>query len=280
DTVSYEFCITCILPDSGAIYGGKPGPIQSRKDFDSYPWEELHDKYWSLAERNFTALAAALPEGMKAVGGVGNGVFEISEDLVGLEYLAYMQIDDPQLFNDLYVKIGDLMHSIWSTFLEKYSETFILCRFGDDLGFHSSTLTSPEIIRNNIIPQYKRLIDLITRKKLFLWHSCGCIFDIMDDVISLGINAKHSNEDAIAPFDVWIKRYGDRIALFGGIDVDLLCQKSPKEIIEKVFEDGLRFRKMAKGYALGSGNSIPDYVPVDNFLAMIEGANRCRQEKL
>ena len=33
------------------------------------------------------ALHRALPPGMKAVGGVGNGVFEISEDLVGLEYL-------------------------------------------------------------------------------------------------------------------------------------------------------------------------------------------------
>ena len=39
---------------------------------------------------------------MKALGGVGNGVLEISEDLVGLEQLAYLQADDPELFLDRY----------------------------------------------------------------------------------------------------------------------------------------------------------------------------------
>ena len=43
-----------------------------------------------------------MPVGMKALGGIGNGVFEISEDLVGFENLAYMQADDPELFEALY----------------------------------------------------------------------------------------------------------------------------------------------------------------------------------
>ena len=32
DTVSFEVCITEILPDHGAIMGGRPGPIQNRED--------------------------------------------------------------------------------------------------------------------------------------------------------------------------------------------------------------------------------------------------------
>ena len=76
---------------------------------------------------------------------------------------------------------------------------------------------SPALIRQVVIPQYKRVIDLIKAAgKPFLWHSCGKIFAIMDDVIALGINAKHSNEDVIAPYDEWIARYGDRIGLLGG----------------------------------------------------------------
>jgi uroporphyrinogen decarboxylase len=102
----------------------------------------------------------------------------------------------------------------------------------------------------------------------------------MDDVIALGINAKHSNEDVIAPYDKWISLYGDRIGLVGGIDVDVLCTKDPAEIIEDVFEKGSRFRATAQGYALGSGNSIPDYVPVDGYLAMIEAAKKIRETEL
>ena len=278
DTVSFEVCITDILPAHGATMGGKAGPIQNRNDFHSYPWDELPELYWQRAEKQFIALAEMMPEGMKAIGGIGNGVFEISEDLVGMEYLAYMQIDDPQLHADLYQKIGDLMYTIWEKFLDRFADTFVVCRFGDDLGFKSGFLLSPEIIRSHILPQYKRIIDLIhSRNKPFLWHSCGCIFDIMDEMIELKIDAKHSNEDQIATFDKWIELYDRRIGLFGGIDVNLLCQEKPENIKSKVIEDGRRFRRSANGYALGSGNSIPDYVPVDGYMAMVEAAWHIRE---
>lgn len=278
DTVSFEVTITDLLPDHGAIFGGRPGPIQTRTDFENYPWDELPARYWAVAAPQFEALLACMPPGMSALGGVGNGVFEISEDLVGFEPLAYMMADDPDLLADLYVKIGDLMVEIWTLFLERYADGFAICRFGDDLGFKTSTLVSPTTIRQHILPQYKRVIDLIKgADKPFLWHSCGKIFAIMDDVIALGIDAKHSNEDNIAPFDRWISLYGDRIGLLGGIDVDLLCLKTPAEIMDDVYDKATRFRATAEGYALGSGNSIPDYVPLEGYLAMIEAAQKIRE---
>ncbi len=281
DTVSMEFGIAGILPDHGAINGGRPGPIQTRADFDRYPWAELPDLYWRQAEPHFNALRQAMPPGMQAVGGVGYGVFEISEDLVGYQYLAYLQQDNPDLYLQLYQKIGDLMTAIWTRFLAQYHDAFAVCRMGDDLGFKTSTLISPKEIRKVILPQYQRIIGLIKNAgKPFLWHSCGRIFPVMDDVIDLGINAKHSNEDIIAPFDEWITRYSRRIGLLGGIDVDLLCQKSPAEIFDLVIEKGQRFRADAQGYALGSGNSIPEYVPVEGYLAMIEGVKMIREIEL
>jgi uroporphyrinogen decarboxylase len=113
---------------------------------------------------------------------------------------------------------------------------------------------------------------------LFLWHSCGCIFEVMDDVIALGIDAKHSNEDSIAPFDRWIADYGDRIGLLGGFDMDFLCSNSAEVVYDRVLELGRRYRKTSRGYGLGSGNSIPEYVPTENYLAMIRAARRLRQE--
>jgi len=280
DTVSFEVCITQILPDSGAILGGKPGPIQSREDLNKYPWDKLAESYWRLAAPQFDALAQRLPLGMKLVGGVGNGVFEISEDLVGFEYLSDLLMNDPDLCSALFRRIGDLMVTLWKQFLARYADICCVCRFGDDLGYKTATLISPQMIRQFILPQYKRVIDLIkTAGKPFLWHSCGSIFDIMDDVIHLGINAKHSNEDAIAPFEVWIERYGDRIALLGGIDVDVLCLKKPEEVYETVLESGRKFRERAKGFALGSGNSIPEYVPAEGYLAMIRAVRDIRKRE-
>lgn len=280
DVVSYEMVITNVLPDHGALRGGKPGPIQSRADFEAYPWRDIPKLFDEATRQHYDAFTAAIPAGMKAVGGVGNGVFEISEDLVGLEYLPFMQIDAPELYADLYTKIGDLMVTIWTAFLDRYADDYAVCRIGDDLGFKASLLTNPQTVREHVLPQYKRLIDLIhSYGKPFLWHSCGNIFEVMDDFIALGIDAKHSNEDAIAPFDEWIDKYGDRIGLLGGFDMVFLGTRSPGEVYDAVVEAGTRFRAKANGYALGSGNSIPEYVPVDNYLAMVRGAQEIRKRE-
>lgn len=278
DAIAYEGWICDILPGHGAIKGGMPGPIQTRQDFESYPFEEIPEIFWRTYTPHLEAMKSTLPPGMKAYGGCGNGIFEISEDLVGYEYLAVMQYLDPELFADIYVRIGDVMISLWREMIDRYSDVFAFFRMGDDLGFKTSTLLEPETIRSHIFPQYRRVIDLIhSRGKKFLLHSCGNIFSVMDDLIELGIDAKHSNEDQIASFDKWIELYGSRIGLMGGIDVNTLCLGSYEEVYDKVLEDATRFRRDAKGWALGSGNSIADYVPVDGFQAMIDAAHEIRK---
>ena len=281
DTVSYEIGIVGNYPNSGAIMGGKPGPIQTWENFNKFPWNEISNNFWSKAEKKFDALIKNLPQGMKALGGVGNGVFEISEDLVGFENLCIMMGEEPELFEKLMEKIGDVMVEIWKRFLERYSEYFPICRFGDDLGFQTNTLISPHAIIEHIIPQYERVIKLVhSYDSKFLLHSCGNIFTVMDDLINIKINAKHSNEDNIAPYSKWIELYGDRIGLLGGIDVDILTQNTSEDIYKIVIEKGKIYRELANGYALGSGNSIPDYVPPENYLAMIEAVKHIRQNEI
>jgi len=100
----------------------------------------------------------------------------------------------------------------------------------------------------------------------------------MDDLIEVaGIDAKHSNEDVIAPFKVWLERYGSRIGNFGGIDMDVLCQYSPSQIQAYVL-DVLKEVEGCGGVAIGTGNSIPDYVPPAGYLAMIDTVRRFRGE--
>lgn len=278
DVVTFEQCIVSAMPPGGALRGGM-GPIQDRAALKAFPWHEIPVRWYEMAARRFEALGNAMPDGMKAIGGVGNGVFEIAEDLVGLEYLPFLEADDPEAFRDLFRRIGDLMETIWTRFLNEFGEIYCVCRFGDDLGFRSSLLTMPATVREEIIPQYKRIIELVHHAgKPFLLHSCGCIFEVMDDLIAAGIDAKHSNEDAIAPFERWITDYGDRIGLLGGIDMDFIVSREPEAIREVVAEKARRYRNLARGFAVGTGNSIPDYVPARNYLAMLEAVEAVRNE--
>lgn len=218
-----------------------------------------------------------MPAGMKAIGGPGNCVFECLQDIVGFTQLSYISVDDPELYKELFRKVGDVILAIWKEFLLKFGDVYTVCRFGDDLGFKSATLISPDDIRSNIITQYQRIIFLIhSFGKPFLLHSCGNIFEIMDDLIDVAkIDAKHSNEDAIAPFSTWIEKYGNRIGNFGGVDINILYLKSETEIKEYVNEV-INYSIGNRGVALGSGNSIPDYIPPKNYIAMIEAVREAR----
>jgi uroporphyrinogen decarboxylase len=280
DGFDFEAAICDILPGHGAILGGMIGPIQTRDDFEKYPWAEIPKMFKETYSPHFEAIRATLPPGMKAFGGCGYGIFEASQDLVGYEPLCIMQLMDPDLFTDLFVRIGDLWCELWSWVIQNYSDLFVFFRMGDDLGHKTSTMLDPEVIREHILPQYKRIIELVHASgKQFLLHSCGNIFPLMDDIIGLGINAKHSNEDQIAPFETWINNYNNRIGLFGGFDLNLLVLETPEAVYNTVLKQGAFYRNTAKGYGLGSGNSIPGYIPVDGYLAMIEAVKTIRKNE-
>ncbi|MBN1457493.1 MAG: hypothetical protein JW912_06555 [Sedimentisphaerales bacterium] len=278
DTVSFEMCIGPYMPGSGSLAGHKPGVIKNMSDFENYPWDQIEDIYFDKVTCYFELLREEMPEGMKAVGGPGNGIFECVQDVVGYQSLCLIKADDPELYQKLFEKVGGTNLKIWKRFLDNFSDLYTVCRFGDDLGYKSSTLLSPEDVCDLIIPQYKHIIDLVhSYDRPFLLHSCGKIFDIMDALIEAGIDAKHSNEDTIAPFSTWIQRYGSQIGNFGGIDMDILCQKLPEEIRAytlNILEESTGHG----GIAIGSGNSVPGYVPFEGYMAMNKAIREFRGE--
>lgn len=279
DTVTFEGCVGPAMPGSGALGGHVEGVIKTREDFEKYPWSSVPDRYFERYGEIFKALGEEMPAGMKAVGGVGNGIFECVQDVTGYMELCYIREDDPELFADLFKKVGETNLAIWNRFLREYGDTFCVCRFGDDLGFKSTTLLSPEDIRTHILPQYVPIVSAVhAAGKPFLLHSCGAIFDIMEDLIeTVKIDAKHSNEDQIALFPEWVQRYGDRIGNFGGIDTDAVCQLQ-KEPMREYIRDVYKKSKGHGGFAFGSGNSIPNYVPVENYLNMVQLFRELRGE--
>lgn len=271
DVVTFEECIGKVMPGSGALGDSRVSPvIKTREDFDAYPWEAVPDYYFEKNSRYFKALRNNMPEGMKAIGGVGNGIFECVQDVVGYQNLCYLSVDDEEFYADLFKTVGRTNLAIWTRFMKEFGDIYCVLRFGDDLGYKSNTLLSREDIRAHILPQYKPIIHLVhSYNKPFLLHSCGNNFSIMEDIIACGIDAKHSNEDQIAPFSRWVHDYGDRIGNFGGIDLDVVCNASRAEMKEYI-TDVIKTCSHHGGFAFGTGNSVPDYVPAEGYLNMLE----------
>ena len=280
DCIPFEMSVCALVQDGQGVLGHGKVLISSMEDLEQFPWQEKKAEFIQKFEDNFRALRQALPPGMKAVGGLGFGIFETVQDFVPYQDLALLQVDEPEVFARLWHQVGDLHFSLWQWVLDHHADSFAVCRFGDDLGFRSSTLLNPADIRTHILPQYQRIVKLVhEREKPFLLHSCGKIYDVMDDLIdTVGIDAKHSNEDGIDTFDVWVDRYGDRIGNFGGVEMNILTNGTESEVKKYVQQILAKVGRGHGGIAIGSGNQISSYTKPELFIAMTEAVREWRAD--
>jgi uroporphyrinogen decarboxylase len=190
---------------------------------------------------------------------------------MSLEGVCLAVHDNPALVQAVCDRLGELMTGFYRHLLDL--ERLIVVFQGDDMGFRTGTLIGPEDLRQYILPWHKRFAAMAHGKGLpYFLHSCGNLSKIMEDLIEdVGIDGKHSFEDAILPADEFQALYGDRIAVLGGVDINILAAGTPEQVRQRT--RGLMAACGPRGrYAIGSGNSIPSYIPVENYLAMVDEA--------
>jgi len=241
------------------------GMIESWQDFENYPWPKPEDFDYS----SYEIVSKNLPDGMKLLACPSSGVFEIaSETLLGFENMSYLIADNFPLVEAVFNKVGETIFNFYKNVIEiENVEGFFQ---GDDLGYKTSTIISPDLLRKLVIPWHKKFAQIAhTNGKMYWLHCCGNILNLIYDFIEdVKIDAFHSFQDEIIPVSEFKKKYGEKIAVFGGVDVGKLCIMEEKDLRNYVKE--ILKNCMPKKYALGSGNSIANYIPVSNYLIMLD----------
>ena len=135
DCIPFERPVCRLVQDGAGLMGHAPAIIETMDEIEAYPWDKKLAEFIEQFEPHYDALRTALPEGMKAVGGIGNGLFETMQDFVPFQELAFLQVDEPEAYEVLWQRVGDLQYVLWKWLLENHRDSFAVCRFGDDLGF-------------------------------------------------------------------------------------------------------------------------------------------------
>ncbi len=241
--------------------------IQDRAAFDAYPWPDPDACDYS----GLDAVRDDLPAGMRLVVCGPGGLLENAISLVGFEHLCYLMADDPQLVEDVFARIGSVLVRHYE--IVGRHATVGACISNDDWGFKTQPMLSPADMRRYVFPWHRSIAEAIhAAGKPAILHSCGNLTTLYDDIIdALGYDAKHSFEDTIQPVEEAYEAYGHRLAILGGIDLDFVCRATPEQVYER--SCAMLNRTASRGsFALGTGNSVPEYVPDENYFAMIAAA--------
>ena len=241
------------------------GIIKDWDDFERIGWDKITSDFTGLEQ-----LRQVLPDGMKLV--VGTTVFEmILERFLGYEDLFMLSVDNPELVEAVFTSWGQKVHDFYRQAIQ-YPEVGAIFH-ADDLGFKTATMMSPEFLRENVFPWFRKYAALAHEHgKTYWYHCCGNVLEVMEDLIEdVRIDAFHSFQDVIIPIGKFLDRYGNRVAALGGVDMDNLARMEEADLRSHL--RGILDECMPGRFALGSGNTVANYVPVRNYLAMIDEAD-------
>jgi len=240
--------------------------ITSWKDVERFPWPSAAEIDYTIYDQ----ITRLLPDGMKAVTTFGH-LFTAAWQLMGFENFCITLMEDPDLAQNIIDRLGQETLLLLEQVL-KFDCVGAVC-IQDDIAYTSGPMVSPKLLRQIFFPWLKRVCDLAhAYNRPLLFHSDGDVSRVLDDVVAAGVDLMHPIEPKCMDIAAVKSKYGDRLALMGNVDLGYtLTRGTPEEVrlevrtlIQKVAPGG--------GYLLSSANSITNYVPLENYQAMLSAA--------
>ncbi|MHB1417435.1 MAG: uroporphyrinogen decarboxylase family protein [Chloroflexota bacterium] len=245
---------------------GAAGIVTTMAEFESLKWPDPD----ALDYSKFEQISSVLPPNMKVVAQLGK-IFSCVWWLMGLEGLSMALVDEPDLVPRLFEKVGKFQYRVMENMLQFDCVGAIW--HADDIAYSTQLMVSPRLLRAHHFPWYKEMNRLAHDKgRLVIYHSDGALQEVMEDIIDCDFDGLNPIEPKAMDINEVKAQYGSRIAIIGNIDLGYtLTRGTPEETRAEVRQ---RIHDLAPGggYAVGSSNSIPEYVPLANFNAMREAA--------
>lgn len=241
------------------------------------PDEEFLEKIRSIkvTDADVKEVKDAVKEaaGRIAVMGGVRSAFSFLFIALGFENLSIAMYDDPDLLKEIIEAADDYWTEVGLKLIEAGCDALYVA---NDMGMNGSTLIAPDKLREFFFPSMKKQIkawhDAGGR---VLFHSCGNIDAILEDLADMGIDAL-TNLQVKAGMDLAsaVKRIGDRVTIVGNVDATgIMCQPDQTKIddairavVETAGKDG--------GLIIATDHSFHEGIPQENVLYFIEAAKK------
>lgn len=273
-----EWGVVRRTPKDGGIYFdhclSPLAAAESPQDIEDYPFPD------SVDETRFVGLQEAAEKAHQKgvafiLGGISAGMLEMGQWLRGFDtFLMDLALNRP-LAEALLDKITELKMLYWERVLAELPGLVDIVQEGDDYGMQNGLIVSPSLWRELFKPRLKRLISFIkSQAPVYLFfHVCGSIYDIIPDLIEVGVDILNPVQVSAARMDTkqLKKEFGDELTFWGGgCDTQwVLPQGTPQQVREEVKR---RIDDLSPngGFVFNTVHNIQADVPPENILAMWE----------
>ncbi len=187
---------------------------------------------------------------------------------MGLDGFSYALADDPGLIHEVLKRYVD-WQAVVSQHLIEMGFDFLWCF--DDIAYKSGPFFSIKVFREFILPALQASSEAITIP--WVYHSDGNIMSLLDDLLTLGMDAIHPLEPGPMDIAEVKEKYGKKVALIGNVSVDSLSVGTPDEI-DEIVRHCIEVAAPGGGYMVSSSNSVPSYANPDNVVAMAKAIQK------
>ncbi|MCK5757868.1 MAG: hypothetical protein KAH14_02155 [Clostridiales bacterium] len=153
------------------------------------------------------------------------------------------------------MKLNDMVVEMLVGMIENYGSTGVDCIFFcEDWGLQDRLLINPVLWREMFKPSFKILCDCAKKNglKVFM-HSCGYIYDILEDLIEVGVDVFQFDQPALMGMERVAEIFDKRATLFAETDIQKVLPTGDRELIENSTE------KMVKLFHKNGGFIARDY---------------------
>ena len=245
--------------------------LKTRSDLDRVIWPDESDIEHRLQYiREYVAAAKDSRIGVIFSGAcIWQNLYEFA---IGLHDCLIMMIEDPEFFEELMTRVTDWFVELIERALGEGVDVFYPA---DDIAYNKGLFVAPETFERLWRPHYERILAPALKAGLpIMFHSDGKIDDVMDMLLDMGMDCVTPMDPSGIDYRDYKKRYGRRVTLHGNIDITWPLVGGTPADVEKDVKDHMDVLAPGGRWIAGSSHSVVNYIPHENFVAMINAIHK------
>ena len=197
-------------------------------------------------------------------------VYERAWAVTGLDNFLAAFYEHPQELRELLRRIADYNIRVFERYIELGVDGV---SFSEDLGTQRALMISPAHFREFLKPEYARIFKVVKDAGCLInFHSCGCVQDIVEDLIEVGVDILNPVQSRANDLHLMKEKARGKLALQGAIDTQHVLMLGTPETVEEEVKRVLSILAPGGGYIIGPDQGMP--FPPENIEALWRAAER------